>query len=598
MTVSSISKGRIHVLPPEVANKIAAGEVVERPASVVKELVENALDAAATAIEIEIAHGGKSLIRVSDNGCGIHPQEARLSLERHATSKIQDAEDLFAIRSFGFRGEALPSIAAVSHLILTTHSEGQAEAVEIVLQGGQIVSEHQAPRACGTTVQVRDLFFNTPARKKFLKSDETERGHILDAVWLAAIGSHTVAFKVVSDRQVELDCPAASSRAERIRALFGKSFFEELIPITIQSGLIRIEGFIGKPSLSRVNRSAQMVFINRRPVRSQALNFAIGQGYEGLLERGRFPAAILFLELDPKLVDVNVHPTKREVRLANERPLQYLVSESIYNVLRNANLFTQVRPSKEGVEGKELKPIGSAFRPGSTQAILNFVTRQEADVSQTQAADEPPARYGSALPATSPDRTIRLVHVLGQVKQSYIVGEDEEGLFILDQHAAHERIAYEQVLKGFSEKLPESQGLLLPVPLELRPSESELLRQEKEFLESAGFSIREFGPHAFLIEAVPPYLDEVNPAPVITDFLAECAENTSSRTIEEKRRGLAAQIACKQKAVRARDGLTREEMESLIHALNRTSSPFTCPHGRPTLIRLSQVDLEKQFHRR
>lgn len=583
--------GLIRVLPEAVANTIAAGEVIERPASIVKELVENALDAGATAVEVEIRHGGTSFIQVSDNGCGMRAEDVPLAFERHATSKIASAEDLLRIRSLGFRGEALPSIAAVSRTRLVTGQPPEAAGIgagtQIQMDGGRRVLLTPCPPRTGTLVEVRDLFFNTPARRKFLRSHATETGHILDTVVRLALAHWRVHFRLASPARVLLEVEPARSLLERARTVFGGETARHLVPVEGESHGVRVTGLIGKPFVARANRSGQHWFVNGRWVRSLPLSFALQDGFAGLLMHGQFPIAALFLELDPAQVDVNVHPTKQEVRLSDEPALKRFLAGLIAQRLRQErDLAPRLQPSR-------------VFQPAHAPMQLEAVAPERETAVSVR---EPEGEYLTA-PTTqtlheepSPDR-FRIVRLLGQLHGTFIVAETEEGLLLADQHAAHERVMFEALRRSLDTGRPECQPLLTEAMLELSPSQWEAAEETTGFLRKIGFDVEPFGERALLIRGLPAVLGDQDPVVILRRFFEEREDGALRSGLERASEDLAALIACKRSSVRANEPLTPEAMRSLLSRLARCAQPFTCPHGRPTVITYPMTDLLRHFKR-
>ena len=570
----------IRVLPEQIANRIAAGEVIERSSSIVKELVENALDAGASSIEVEVRHGGKSLIRVADDGCGMDKQDARLAFQRHATSKITGLADLEGIASFGFRGEALPSIAAVSRTRLVTRPKNVPAGVEVVIEGGKLVSVKEHPCAPGTAIEVRDLYFNTPARRKFLKSDLTELGHIQDTVSHLALASLGVGFKLLADGKTVLDLPSVTDLLSRASAVLGEETGRWLLELEAERDGVRLWGLAGKPSQTRANRSGQSFFVNRRWVRSMPLSFALQAGYHGLLMHGRYPVAVLFLDVDLKRVDVNVHPAKQEVRISNEGEVAGFVKETVAARLKaSSDLAPHLkRPAGNGRPQREYVMRDAAAPSGKPWAPL-----LESLAVSPQAVRE--------------QNRFHVTKILGQVHQTFIVAETEEGLMVLDQHAAHERVMFEALLRSLQSGKAERQALLLEEVLELHPRRVELFRQALPLLTKVGFEVEEFGERSFVIRAVPSVFGQANPVQALTTFLEEQEEGKGRSILDDQKEAVAALCACKQRSVKAREPLEPLAIRKLLESLSHCENPFTCPHGRPVFFTTSAADLEKQFKR-
>jgi len=588
--------GKIHVLSEHVANKIAAGEVIERSASIVKELVENSLDAGADQIEIEIKHGGKSLIRVADNGSGMTAADAQLAIQRHATSKIEKAEDLDHLLSFGFRGEALPSIAAVSRFTLQTRTADAATGTELVVEGGHLVKAKECPAAAGTVIEVRDLFFNTPARRKFLKQDTTEFGHILDSVTCLALANLQARFVLNSGGKTVLDLVPTRELSVRAAAILGDDWAKQTLPIQSEIPHAKLSGLIGKPSLASGNRSQQFLFINHRWVKAYGLSYGLQAGYHGLLMQHQFPAAILFLELNPHYVDVNVHPTKQQVRLSHESMIKSMIERTVAEALKESGDLVpsfrekEEKPSAVLPAARFQEPTAFRFeeRMASPNAPLKVAEAVVADVV-TKNVYARPLEIGKGL---------KITRVLGQVHRTYILAETEEGYAVVDQHAAHERVMFEALMANFESEHPASQGLLLEETFELHPRQVEILKKKLSFLAKLGFEIELFGERAFVVRGLPAILKDENPVTIIKQFVDEEETGRTQTGLKGAQEGVAAMIACKRKSVKAADPLTLPAMQGLLEQLARCKNPFNCPHGRPSIMKYSLLELEKQFKRK
>ena len=641
---------RIRLLPEHVANQIAAGEVVERPASVVKELVENAVDAQATRITVEIQAGGRSLIRVVDDGVGMNRDDALLSLERHATSKIQKAEDLASISTMGFRGEAIPSIASVSRMTITTRERDadNPEGTQLVINGGKILEVKAAGCATGTSLEVRQLFFNLPARRKFLRSEETEKAHIQHYLTLIALAYPQIACTFVQDGRVVWQLPSvpgAQSTGNRIRALeerFAALYSRDipLIPVDFNTHIqdryvdedgvtegpesVSIWGVIGAPGVSRSTRDDQHLFVNRRPVENRGLNYALVEGYHTMLMKGRFPLCCLFLEINPALVDVNIHPAKREVKFRQEQTIRRVVTEAVREALlkhhqrqENHQPATPPKTSKPPSESFALKnpepipetrPFPSFVPPAVGKPIASWPKRDEASpsASRTGRAAEPeqlsspdpsPIRARISL---DPPKAVPLLEVplriLGVIGKLYVILESDRGLVLLDQHAAHERVLFEQMLTRVEQGDAPSQRLLLPETVELSPRDANFLRQQISVLTKLGVGISEFGERTFLLDALPPFIKASSPKKFVLemiDALKAAGQEVNSWRLGED---VVAKTVCRH-AVKANDPLAQPELEHLLADLRRCAMPYTCPHGRPTLIEMNFRELEKKFGR-
>jgi DNA mismatch repair protein MutL len=588
--------GKIHVLPEHVANKIAAGEVVERPASIVKELVENSLDAGADQIEIAVKHGGKSLIRVSDNGSGMTAEDAQLAFLRHATSKIEKAEDLERIVSFGFRGEALPSIAAVSRFSLQTRTVDASTGTELVVEGGSLVKAKECSAAAGTVIEVRDLFFNTPARRKFLKQDMTEFGHIQDVLTCLALANLHVRFVLNSDGKTILDLLPTKELSVRAAAIFGEDWAGQTLPLQNEIPHAKLSGLIGKPSLASGNRTQQFFFINKRWVKAYGLSHGLQAGYHGLLMQHQFPSAILFLDLNPQYVDVNVHPTKQQVRLSHEGIIKSMIEKTVAAALQESgDLVPSMREKGERFsapfEGTRFQEPSFGFeeRMISQDAPLKVAEAVVSDGMTHKVEAFQPLEIGKGL---------RITRVLGQVHRTYILAETEEGYVIVDQHAAHERVMFEALMKNFESRQPARQGLLMEEVLELLPRQVEVLKKGLPFLTKLGFEIETFGEKSFVVRALPAILKDENPLTLLRQFVDEREAGKSQTRLKGAQEDIAAMIACKRRSVKAADPLTLAAMQGLLEQLTRCKNPFNCPHGRPSIMKYSLMDLEKQFKRK
>ena len=612
---------RIRLLPEHVANQIAAGEVVERPASVVKELVENALDADARRITITIKAGGRSAIVVADDGFGMSRDDALLALERHATSKIEKAEDLHRIRSLGFRGEAVPSIAAVSRFTLTSRERGALAGTQIEIAGGKIISVREIGTAEGTTVEVRNLFFNLPARRKFLRSESTETAHIEHIVTLCALAHPAVAFRLIVDERIRFDLAPATELAGRLRELYGNQLVEQLLPLgivgetatlrnapavsTVETDLedngpvrVAISGFVGKPGISRADRRQQHIFVNGRPVESKGINYALMEGYHTGLMRGRYPVTFLFVEIDPEVVDVNIHPAKREVRFRDEYAVRQAVIDAVRLALAPAGpTFQPVTstgwPQSSPVARPPYDP-DRATGPGGNEPAPAVPNEVELRLEVGRAQPVAPTGLSSSTDVQTDEGRWRVLGVIGQL---YVLIESPEGLVLMDQHAAHERVLFERMLRELATAEAPSQKLLLPITLELEARDADFLRGNLKTLHKLGLGVNEFGERTFLIDALPPYFQLDNLAQTfreIVDELRQTGEEVHARRLGEDK---IATTVCRH-AVKAHDPLKGEELRGLLEQLHRCDLPYTCPHGRPTLIQMSYAELEKKFGRK
>ena len=588
---------QIRVLPDHVANKIAAGEVVDRPASVVKELIENALDAGATQIDIETSAGGKKAIIISDNGHGMSRDNALLSIERHATSKIRDADDIEHVSTLGFRGEALAAIAAVSRMTLTTRRAESLAGVEIVISAGKLQDVRETGCPPGTTVAVRNLFFNVPARRRFLRSEQTESAHIRQVFLNYAMSRPATGFRLVEDRRETHRLPAAATREERLRDLLGADLFHTLRPVLHEWDGGRLEGFVALPEQSRADRSDQYIFINGRPASSPVLSFAVSEAYRTLLPKGRYPVLYLFIETNPADVDVNVHPAKKEVRFRRAGVVRDAVIEGLRKAL-------ETRVASTAMASDSNAPASAAFSAPTLLEIEGLPPPRTFPYPRLPMA--PSASTGALIKsetasASSPNETTSKspwswCRVLGQVGGLFVVMETEDGLVLMDPHAAHERVLYEKFMRAVVDGNVASQGLLASETFELPPHLAEIVREHIAVLRKMGFGIAEFGGDSFVVDALPAVIGMASPRDVLTEAATELAQaggrGASERMIEER----IAMAACKA-AVKAHDRLRLEEIERLVVDLARASIPYTCPHGRPTVIFMDYNELRRKFGR-
>ncbi|KPL20001.1 MAG: hypothetical protein AMJ92_00720 [candidate division Zixibacteria bacterium SM23_81] len=571
---------KIKILPRPLVDKIAAGEVVERPSSVVKELVENAIDAQCTKIHVEIMGGGEDLMRVSDDGHGMGREDAALAFERHATSKIATEQDLEAITSLGFRGEALPSIAAVSIMELSSKDNTSPSGTSVELVGGKLKKVAEVGRPVGTTVTVKKLFFNTPARRKFLKSPRTELRQIVDLISNMALSHWNIAFHLVHNGRDIFNLPAVQGFKERLFYLWAKDVVEDLVFFTEPSPHMNIEGCVGSPKFSRANRRHQIFIVNRRPVMDRTLSHALFQGYQPIFPKDRHPNSVILLSLDPSLVDINVHPTKKEVRFQDPRTIHDLVAFSINKVLHKSVELPRLRA--------ELSPTEKIKRKGHLRETpASYGWSSQGKLFPLEKAFSSP---GPSLEATAERELISL----WQLHNLYVFAAIKSGLVIVDQHAAHERVLYEQAKKSFKATAATSQQLLFPQVVELSQSELQVLDQHTDLLSKLGFSVRPFGEKTVLVEAEPAALKSSGHGRVLREILDDLStQQTTELDAEEK---LARSFACKG-AIKGGDPLTQEEMNALLNMLFATSAPYTCPHGRPTVIRMSLDELARKFGR-
>jgi DNA mismatch repair protein MutL len=596
---------RIHLLPLHLANQIAAGEVIERPASVVKELIENSLDAGAKRISVAIELGGKKLLRVEDDGDGMDPEDVRLAIQRHATSKIASPEDLGAIRTLGFRGEALPSIASVSHFVLRSRGRGAAAGTEIRVNGGTVASEREVGAPEGTSIEVADLFYNLPARRKFLKSDTAESSQISRLVTQMALGYPEVGFSLTSGGRKLVECPPANGLSDRFFQLFGERL--DLIELRKEAAGLEIHGYIAALGDQGPVRGAQNVFVNRRIVKDRTIAHAISEAYSVATIKERSPEVHLFIRIPPDRVDVNVHPTKAEVR--------FLEQSLVHEVLRRAlgDALGQGR-------APELQFTPFAPRPSEPQPMTIPGVLAGASVGNRWSAEPlgpwrnlmapDPAEALAAVSGTlqnlvEPGRTrqnpvepssIRPMIPLGQFRDTFIVAIDDEGIAIIDQHVAHERVLFEQVMEKLTAGPLESQRLLTPMLIEMSPAQRQALIPHAATLERFGFEIEEFGGDSVRLSAVPAVLDPSECEAAVRALAEDLEGIDRGSRVEDGLRKIAATMAC-HAAVKANYPLTMEKMRYILEELRRTAYSSVCPHGRPVVLRITRREIEKNFQR-
>ncbi|MDP9159806.1 MAG: DNA mismatch repair endonuclease MutL [Acidobacteriota bacterium] len=654
--------GRIHVLSEAVANKIAAGEVVERPASVVKELLENSLDAGATRIRIHVEAGGRKLIQITDNGCGMVRDDAFLAFERHATSKMKEAEDLLSIATLGFRGEALPSIASVCRLRLETRVADEASGTIMEINGGKIAKVEEAGLPSGTSITIRDLFFNTPARKKFLKAESTELSHIASLVTHYALAHPEKHFELHSATNAMLVAPPVAGHSERIYQVFGKEVLEQLIPVAATQpleriglpqpppwrrapnteagpsdpGALRMHGFVSKPEVQKLNRNSIYVFVNGRLIRDRLVQHALTEAYRNILPPTVYPVVLLFLELPTAEVDVNVHPSKTEVRFRQQTVLHDFVRDSVRAALMKARPVPQftteisahptasasLTPGANAAAAAESAPIaGGGFSEGtglahtfSLQATAppavsgslefegsmaiyanaavpvvrsnDFVAGDECIPAIPEEVDQP-SEVGPSLATLTP---------LGQIRQSFILAVNHEGLWIIDQHVAHERVLFEKIVKQRAALQAESQRLLMPLIVELTPAQQAVFADISDELSKNGFEAEPFGTRSIAIKIAPAGIDASQVDNMLHELLEQLAQEDQALNLEKVRIRIAASIAC-HAAIKVNMRLEQNKMEWLLAELAKTECPMSCPHGRPIVLRYSMKDIQKAFKR-
>ena len=621
------------MLSEEVASQVAAGEVVERPAAVVKELVENSIDAHATRIEVLTRRGGISLIRVTDNGIGMDRDDALLCLERHATSKIRSGEDLAAIHTLGFRGEAVPSIASVSRFRLSTREHGAIAGTEILVNGGKIEAVRDGGDAPGTQIEVRSLFYNLPARRKFLRTEATEASHVEHQLHLLALGHPSISFVHLQDDRVAFQLAPAPSLLDRIRDLSGPALAAELleVPPTEAAG-IKISGYIGRIGVSRSGRQQQLSFLNGRAVENISISQGLREGYHTALMKGQHPVTFLFIEMDPAAVDVNVHPAKREVRFRAPSDIRDSLATAVRAALESDRtrwtagfhspsvqrspeeatrpaqtpqsvLNLQVGPEKHLITSPARPPLGAREQDTAPTPSTSQTHRTEKNPSPApplttgpteQAPTAPTVQRETETPPAPVPETFRFLGVLGKL---YILMENASGLVLVDQHAAHERILFEEMQRRMETQGVPSQGLLLPITLKLGPKDGDWVERHTELLERAGISLSGFGGGTFKVDALPTFLKAEDPAQLLHDIIDELRETNAQGGRLRLGQDMIAKTVCRH-AVKANDTLREPELVKLVQDLLACDLPYCCPHGRPTMIQISYLELEKKFGRK
>jgi len=658
--------GRIHVLPEHVANKIAAGEVVERPASVVKELLENSLDAGAKRIKLQVEAGGKKLIQITDDGCGMVRDDALLAFERHATSKIKNAEDLLNISTLGFRGEALPSIASVSRLRLETRAPDQDSGTIVEIAGGKIFRVEEAGLPAGTSLTIRDLFFNTPARKKFLKAESTELSHIASLVTHYALAHPDKHFELHSATNAMLVAPPVAGYSERVYQVFGKDVLDQMIPLAAQfplahvglpqpppwkrkeedeeipaanPGTLRLHGFISKPEIQKLNRNSIYTFVNGRLIRDRLIQHSLTEAYRNILPPTVYPVVLLFLEMPNEEVDVNVHPSKTEVRFRQQTVMHDFLRDSVRAALMKA------RPVPQFVTEIRSRPTASpSLTPGSQAAssaparVLYGQTAPDTFTLQAPAqpviaerfhfsegidveanAAVPVARFplhgfGGSLemvaadgcspaeaiaeeePASDIVPSLSSLKPLGQLRESFILAVNHEGLWIIDQHVAHERVLFERVLRQRARQQVESQRLLMPIVLELTPAQQAVFTELSDELQKNGFDAEPFGARSIAVKVAPAGIQASEVEHMLHELLDQFSREEQALNLDQIRGRIAASIAC-HAAIKVNMPLEQNKMEWLISELAKTECPMSCPHGRPVVLRYSMKDIQRAFKR-
>ncbi|MGE5474833.1 MAG: DNA mismatch repair endonuclease MutL [Ignavibacteriales bacterium] len=625
--------GKIIILDEHTANKIAAGEVVERPASIVKELCENSIDAGAKAISVEIKNGGISFIKIVDNGFGISKDDVEISFEKHSTSKIRSADDLMSISSMGFRGEALASISAVSYLEMITKTADEREGSRVVVEGGNVGKRQDYGCPVGTTIIVKDLFFNTPARYKFLKKDYTEAGYVEDVVTMLALGNPEISFKLVSNGSLILQTPGNDDILSCAYSIFGNSA-KSTLQVDFEHENVRVFGLAGKPEISRSNRSQEMFFINSRIVKNKTITSAVEEAYKTLLQTGRYPFVILNISINPQMIDVNVHPTKQEVRFSDESQVFSAIFHAVKNTLLGSESLIPENNTDNSYEHfsafstKSSYPLtnnaapktnsGSIFRVGLKNEYSgnnytnnesynqeNYFSKTNASIERSESKEAfHPQNYKdmNVLKAENDDLKIQEERpkylpykIIGTAFSTYILIEMEEDFYIIDQHAAHERVMFEKLREDKKAGRQLSQMILVPEVIELKHKDYELVNQNKEVLFNLGIIVEDFGENSIKVNSVPYLFSKADIRELLFDLI-DGLEDMAKEKNESSEEKLLYRMACKS-AVKANTSLSIEEITALIKSMNDLENPYTCPHGRPTAIKMTKREIEKKFGR-
>ncbi|MYG00105.1 DNA mismatch repair endonuclease MutL [Candidatus Poribacteria bacterium] len=624
---------KIKILSADIANKIAAGEVVERPASVVKELIENALDAESTSIRVEIRAGGKRLIRVSDNGTGMEREDALLAVERHATSKVSHIEDLENIHTFGFRGEALASIASVSQFELLTRTADAIHGTKIDVDGGVFRSVEESGCSPGTHISINNLFHNIPARLKFLKTDTTEMNHIIKQVTWAALAHPNIHFSLTHNGKSIIDVRACDSNIERARLLYGKEFADNLIEFNEELPDFKLSGLLGKPDFSKSTREYQLFFMNQRPIQSRMLGAALKEALGATIQKDRQAVAFLFLTLEPDTVDVNVHPAKIEVRFRNERTIFSGIVKMIRNVINKEKFIPKIETETTSDQKAETAdrqvdtfqptttPQRRSFQPISTRKTTQSIETTQPEITQTETTepdtvDTQPTVDETTTPAVEIPKTVvqppqqqipegaklklldfENVELKANLFKTYIVAEGADKIYFIDQHVAAERVLYERYVNQIKTDGIPVQGLLLPVTVEVTPQQMAILKVHGELFSKIGFDLEEFGANTILIRAIPAPLPTRTVSQTITDLLDKLPEQPHTEVeIPQALDDALVTLACRS-AIKAGDTLDAKEMINLVRELSEAKQPFNCPHSRPIIIEMGRDELERRFHR-
>lgn len=602
---------KIRLLPDTVSCQIAAGEIVDRPASVVKELIDNSLDAGSSRISVDVVEGGKRLIRVTDNGEGMTRADAQLACQRFATSKLSSVEDLQGIATYGFRGEALPSIASVSKFRLITTKKDQEVGTKLMAEGGPVSSVEVYASSPGTRIEVEELFFNTPGRQKFLKTTATEFSHMCHVVQQAALACPSTQFRLTHNDHVVFDFPSVGSLQDRLLQLYGTKVIDVMLPIEFERGAVKVRGIVINPNHARASRTPQEIFVNGRSIKNTTVSHAIYEAYGSFLPKGRHPVFAILLEVDPGDVDVNVHPSKREVKFSTPDVIHRVVKEAVRRPLQRKSLMfpgADLQPSftegsqgsvlsvePQGLAGQETRapnPVGLESFGGTVSAPTGS-SKNIAQLFSQENAEESMVREARASYLLDPDYTVR---VLGQMSHTYIVAQVGEEFHVVDQHTVHERVLFERLWRSWLEKKVQSQALLIPEPVDVQPHMAALLQSALPELASLGLEIEPFGESAFVVRSIPALLGQMDYVALVQDLIDDLTEWKSMDSIDKRIRPILASMAC-QGAVQAGRAMVEPEMKLVLEDWVKEGFPMTCPHGRRVTMRFSMDELHRIFRR-
>lgn len=603
----------IKQLSREVADQISAGEVIERPASVVKELVENAIDAGSDKILIEVDNGGKDKIRVKDNGSGIRGKKLELAFSRYATSKIENINDIYSLRTLGFRGEALASIASVSKIEVLSRFQDEMNGNKIIIKGSKVIKKEPAGCPQGTDITVRDLFYNTPARFKYMKTTNTEFGHISNTVCNEALGYPQIQFTLKHNNKQVLQTPGTGNLKDSVYAIYGGELTSKLIPVDFKDEYIQVRGFITRPDFYRSSRIYEKFFVNQRIVHNSNLNRAVEAGYKNFLPSGKYPVVFLFIKLNPILVDVNVHPAKKEIKFSRNQVIREVIKNGIKDKLVSIDTSPKIKRQKkdsknrkEKVKEKKLQ-FGKKDESSESKKTREEIekNRQNVDNADNVYKTTEERKTDSKRPVSEvrenhteeQEEAVPVTKVLGQIHNTYIIAEIEDGFYIIDQHAAHERILYEQLMQEYENKKIVSQQLLTPITLELTPTEIEIVNKYKSHLENSGIKLEEFGGNSFIVRELPVLLKNKSGKSIVKDMIDNLVDSGKTMKQSEIMEEIITYMSCRG-AVKAGEHLDNRELKKMISGLFQSANPYRCPHGRPAIIHFSADELAKEVERK